>query len=89
MSYTIRWLSDKETYLPMKDTQETQVQFNLWVGKIPWRSKWQRIAVFLPGKSHGQRSLVVRGVRPGACPGAGAPACRDPIHISPTALHMR
>ena len=27
-------------------------------GKIPWRSKWQSTPVFLPGKSHGQRSLV-------------------------------
>ena len=26
--------------------------------KIPWRRKWQPITVFLPGKSHGQRSLV-------------------------------
>ena len=29
-----------------------------WVGKFPWRRKWQPTAVFLPGKSHGQRSLV-------------------------------
>ena len=58
MSYTIWWLSDKEIYLPMQDTQETQVQFNLWVRKVPWRIKWQPTAVFLPGKSHGQRSLV-------------------------------
>ena len=28
-----------------------------WVGKIPWRRKWQPTPVFLPGKSHGQRSL--------------------------------
>ena len=28
------------------------------VGKIPWRQKWQLIPVFLPGKFHGQRSLV-------------------------------
>ena len=33
-------------------------RFNLWVGKIPWRRKWQPTPVFLPGKSHGQRSLV-------------------------------
>ena len=32
--------------------------FNPWVGKIPWRRKWQPISVFLPGKSHGRRSLV-------------------------------
>ena len=29
-----------------------------WVGKIPWRRKWQPTPVFLPGESHGQRSLV-------------------------------
>ena len=29
-----------------------------WVGKIPWRSKWQPTPGFLPGESHGQRSLV-------------------------------
>ena len=28
------------------------------VGKILWRRKWQPIPVFLPGKSHGQRSLA-------------------------------
>ena len=33
--------------------------FDPWVGKIPWRSKWQITPVFLLGKSHGQRSLVV------------------------------
>ena len=31
--------------------------FSPWVGKIPWRSKWQPTPVFLPGKSYGQRSL--------------------------------
>jgi len=29
-----------------------------WVGKISWRRAWQSIPVFLPGKSHGQRSLA-------------------------------
>ena len=28
-----------------------------WVGRIPWRSKWQPTPVSLPGKSHGWRSL--------------------------------
>ena len=32
--------------------------FDLWVRKIPWRRKWQPTPVLLPGKSHGQRSLV-------------------------------
>ena len=31
---------------------------NPWVGKIPWRRKWQPTPVFLPGESHGQRSLA-------------------------------
>ena len=32
--------------------------FDPWVGKIPWRRKWQSTPVFLPGESHGQRSLA-------------------------------
>ena len=32
--------------------------FDTWVGKIPWRRKWQPTPVFLPGKSYGWRSLV-------------------------------
>ena len=28
------------------------------VGKIPWRRAWQPTPVFLPGESHGQRSLA-------------------------------
>ena len=28
------------------------------VRKIPWRRTWQPTPVFLPGESHGQRSLV-------------------------------
>ena len=33
-------------------------RFDPWMGKIPWRRKWQRTPVFLPGKSQGWRSLV-------------------------------
>ena len=33
-------------------------EFNPWVGKIPWRRKWQPTPVFLPGESHGERILV-------------------------------
>ena len=32
--------------------------FNPWVGKNPWSRKWQPAPAFLPGKVHGQRSLV-------------------------------
>ena len=31
---------------------------NPWGGTIPWRRAWLPTPVFLPGKSHGQRSLV-------------------------------
>ena len=33
-------------------------RFHPWVGKIPWRRKWQHTPVFLPWKSHGQRNLA-------------------------------
>ena len=39
----------------MQKTQETWVRS--LVEKIPWSRKWQPTPVFLPGKSHGQRSL--------------------------------
>ena len=32
--------------------------FDPWVRKIPWRRTWQPTPIFLPGKSHGQRSLL-------------------------------
>ena len=32
--------------------------YDPWVCNIPWRRKWQPTPVFLPGKSHEQRSLV-------------------------------
>ena len=38
--------------------QCTRCGFDPWVGKILQRRKWQPTPVFLPGKSHGQRSLA-------------------------------
>ena len=35
-----------------------EVWVRLLIGKIPWRKAWQPTSVFLPGESHGQRSLV-------------------------------
>ena len=32
--------------------------FNCFVGKILWRRTWKPTPVFLPGESHGQKSLV-------------------------------
>ena len=48
-----RWLSGKES-----TCQCRKHGFDPWVGKIPWRRKWQPIPVFLPGEFHGHRSLV-------------------------------
>ena len=39
--------------------------FDLWVRKIPWRRAWQPTPVFLPGESHGQKSLA--GYSPWGC----------------------
>ena len=39
--------------------------FEIWVRKIPWSRKWQPTPVFLPGESHGQRSLA--GYSPWDC----------------------
>ena len=35
-----------------------QCRFDPWIGKIPWRREWQPTPVFLPGESHGRRSLA-------------------------------
>ena len=47
------WLRGKESTCQCKG-----LGFDPWVRKIPWRRKWQPTPVFLPGKSHRQRSLV-------------------------------
>ena len=47
------WLSDKESALTIQE---------IWVPSLGWkdsrRRKWQPIPTFLPGKSHGQKSLT-------------------------------
>ena len=35
-----------------------QIRFNPWARKILWRRKRQPTPIFLPGESHGQRSLA-------------------------------
>ena len=62
-NYT-RWLNDKESAC-----QCGRHGFNPWVGKIPWRRKWEPTPVFLLGKSHVQRSL--RGYSPWGCKRVG------------------
>ena len=48
-----RWLSSKES-----TCQCRRREFDPWVRKIPYGREWQPTPVFLPGKFHGQRSLV-------------------------------
>ena len=45
-----RWSSGKESTCQCRRPKRNR--FNPWVGKIPWRRKWQPTPVFLPGKSH-------------------------------------
>ena len=47
------WLSGKES-----GCQHRRCRFDPWIGKKPWRRKQQPTPIFLPGKSHGQRSLA-------------------------------
>ena len=42
----------------VKNLPAIQEMFSTWVGEIPWRRKRQLTPVFLPGQSHGQRSLA-------------------------------
>ena len=50
-----RWHSGKESAC---NARHRRPGFDPWVGKIPWRRKWHPTPVFLPGESHGWRSLV-------------------------------
>ena len=50
------WLSGEKKY---PACQCRKHGFDSWVRKIAWRRKWQpSLVFFLPGKSHGQRSLA-------------------------------
>ena len=40
------------------DGEELRPRFDPWVGKIPWGKEWLPTLVFLPGESHGLRSLA-------------------------------
>ena len=56
----ILWLEGFPWYLSGKESacHWKRHIFYLWSGKITWRMKWQPTPVFLPGKLHGQGSLV-------------------------------
>jgi len=54
-----RWLRGERTCLQHR--RYRRHGFDPRVGKIPWRRAWQPTPIFLPGESHGQRSLVGYG----------------------------
>ena len=51
-----RWYNGKQNTCQCR--RRKRFRFNPWVGKIPWRRKWQPTLVFLPGKFHGHRGLL-------------------------------
>ena len=51
-----RWHNSKETACQCR--RHKRGGLDPWVGKIPWRKQWLPTPVFLPGESHGQRSLA-------------------------------
>ena len=51
-----RWCSGKASACQFRRCK--RCWFHPWVRKIPWRRAWQPALVFLPGESHGQRSLA-------------------------------
>ena len=51
-----RWGSGKEPTCQYR--RRRRCGFDPWVGKIPWRRKWQSPPVLLPGEFHGQRNLA-------------------------------
>ena len=55
--------NDKEPVCQCRRHQRHR--FDPCVRKTPWSRKWQPAPIFLPGKSHRQRSLV--GYRPSGC----------------------
>ena len=52
-----RWSSGKESFCQCRRPRRHGL--NHWVMQIPGSREWQPIPVFLPGKSYGQRNLVV------------------------------
>ena len=58
-----RWHNRKESACQCRRCK--RCGFDHWVGMIPWRREWQPPPLCLPGKFHGQKSLV--GYSPGGC----------------------
>ena len=53
--FRLHWPGKKPIYQSMRHKRQG---FDPWMGKIPWWRAWQPTPVFLPGESHGQKSLA-------------------------------
>jgi len=59
MSYLIFWDSQVTLVVKNPPANAGDVRdMGSILSRIPWRRAWQLTPVFLPGESHGQRSLV-------------------------------
>ena len=56
-------------FLGGSDGKDSPAMQDPWVGKIPWRRKWQPTPVIFPGEFHGQRNLA--GYSPWGCKESG------------------
>ena len=65
VSWTALWHEFGVLENPGPNRASRRPGFDLWVGKIPWRRKWQPTPIFLPGEFHRQSSLV--GCIPWGC----------------------
>ena len=74
-----RWRSGKEPACRCK-----RCRFNPWVGKIPWRRKWQPTPIILPGEFHRQRSLA--GYSPWGLKESDTMEATDFAHTFPESL---
>ena len=50
------WLNGRESVCQCRRLRRHR--FDLCIGKIPWRRKWQPTPLLFPGKSQGQKSLL-------------------------------
>ena len=75
------WLNSKRICLPCR-----RLMFNPWVRKIPWRREWLLTLVFLPGESHGHRSLA--GYSPWGRKESDMTEQLTHIHLSPIYLSI-
>ena len=66
------------------DSKESSCNAGDLGGEGPWRREWQLTPVFLPGESHGQRSLPGHG--PWGHRESDTTEVTEPTHAQPTCI---